>query len=383
MKFLATGLLVVSLSACVTSKGAEAVADPFDTVGAFMKQEVITETVPNAIGLVSVGDAIVFEQAHGRITDKTEASINTIVRLDSLTKPITAAAVLVLIDEGLINLSDPVSKYLPTFKNARVGADRKSPDKPITIQNLLTHTGGLAGYSDEVNKLWDANSNKEFANGIAALPLRHNPGDGFQYGNAYEVLPAVIAVVSGMKFEEFVSAKILQPLDMEDTSFVVPDSKRERYSSLYTREGEKLTVMSTPFDPETEKFASGGGGLKSTVRDYHKFATMLLNKGQFEGKQILSSDAVEAMTKVQVAKDIEGAWQGARGWGYGLAVKHRAEDGNRASVGAFGWNGGFGTQFFVDPEKKLIGVIVTQIHFSNPHELREGFEKLTYQVIGD
>ncbi len=383
MKSILLILSLLALNACTPMpEPASANVDGFQAVRTYMSEQVETAEVPNAIGLVSKNGQIVFEAAMGQISDKQPAQLDTIVRLDSLTKPITAAAVLMLIDDGKLKRSDPVSKYIPAFENIRVGDDASIPTRPITIHDLLTHTAGLAGYSSEVDALWDSDSNLEFANGIAALPLRHNPGEGFQYGNAYEVLPAIVAQVSSLKFEEFVAARILRPLGMSDTSFVVPDDKRDRYSSLYSKnEGGELIIMSKPSEPETEKFASGGGGLKSTVKDFYKFATMLMNKGQYDGHEVLSAQAVDSMTKMQVDPNLSGAWQDARGWGYGMAVTYRAKEDEFRSIGSFGWNGGLGTMFFVDPEKKLIGIIFTQIHFSNPHELREGFERLVYRAV--
>lgn len=383
MKSILLVLSLLALNACTPMpEPASANVDGFQAVRAYMSEQVETSEVPNAIGLVSKNGQIVFEAAMGQISDKQPAQLDTIVRLDSLTKPITAAAVLMLVDDGKLKLSDPVSKYIPAFENIRVGDGASIPTRSITIHDLLTHTAGLAGYSPEVDALWDSDSNLEFANGIAALPLRHNPGEGFQYGNAYEVLPAVVAQVSGLKFEEFVAAHILRPLGMSDTSFVVPDNKRDRYSSLYSKnESGELVIMSKPSDPETEKFASGGGGLKSTVKDFHKFATMLMNKGRFDGREVLSAQAFDSMTKMQVNPNLPGAWQGARGWGYGMAVTYRAKEDEFRSIGSFGWNGGLGTMFFVDPKKKLIGIIFTQIHFSNPHELRAGFERLVYRAV--
>ena len=383
MKSILLVLSLLALNACTPMpEPASANVEGFQAVRAYMSEQVETSEVPNAIGLVSKNGQIVFEAAMGQISDKQPAQLDTIVRLDSLTKPITAAAVLMLVDDGKLKLSDPVSKYIPAFENIRVGDGASIPTRSITIHDLLTHTAGLAGYSPEVDALWDSDSNLEFANGIAALPLRHNPGEGFQYGNAYEVLPAVVAQVSGLKFEEFVAARILRPLGMSDTSFIVPNNKRDRYSSLYSKnESGELVIMSKPSDPETEKFASGGGGLKSTVKDFHKFATMLMNKGRYDGREVLSAQAFDSMTKMQVNPNLPGAWQGARGWGYGMAVTYRAKEDEFRSIGSFGWNGGLGTMFFVDPEKKLIGIIFTQIHFSNPHELREGFERLVYRTV--
>ena len=383
MKSILLVLSLLALNACTPMpEPASANVEGFQAVRAYMSEQVETSEVPNAIGLVSKNGQIVFEAAMGQISDKQPAQLDTIVRLDSLTKPITAAAVLMLVDDGKVKLSDPVSKYIPAFENIRVGDGASIPTRSITIHDLLTHTAGLAGYSPEVDALWDSDSNLEFANGIAALPLRHNPGEGFQYGNAYEVLPAVVAQVSGLKFEEFVAARILRPLGMSDTSFIVPNNKRDRYSSLYSKnESGELVIMSKPSDPETEKFASGGGGLKSTVKDFHKFATMLMNKGRYDGREVLSAQAFDSMTKMQVNPNLPGAWQGARGWGYGMAVTYRAKEDEFRSIRSFGWNGGLGTMFFVDPEKKLIGIIFTQIHFSNPHELREGFERLVYRTV--
>ena len=177
MKSILLVLSLLALNACTPMpEPASANVEGFQAVRAYMSEQVETSEVPNAIGLVSKNGQIVFEAAMGQISDKQPAQLDTIVRLDSLTKPITAAAVLMLVDDGKLKLSDPVSKYIPAFENIRVGDGASIPTRSITIHDLLTHTVGLAGYSPAVDALWDSDSHLEFADGIAALPLRHNPG---------------------------------------------------------------------------------------------------------------------------------------------------------------------------------------------------------------
>ncbi|WDI30203.1 serine hydrolase [Hyphococcus flavus] len=358
-----------------------------------LSESVSSGSVGLALGLLANSEGVVFEYAAGENAPGVAATTDTIVRLDSLTKPLTAAAVMLLVDQGKVLLADPVSKYIPSFSRSCVQsskADKASSAcvpvvREMTIAHLLTHTGGLAGYSEAVDALWDSESNMQFAEGIAKLPLRHQPGEGFQYGNAYEVLPAVISAASGMSFDAFLHQYLFNPMKMNDTYFVVPDSKRMRFAALYTRDDNgALTVMSSPYDPETETFPSGGGGVKSTLHDYARFARMLLGGGQLDGIRILSAEAVNLMTRPHVEKSVADSWQGDYAWGYGLSVRRtmleRPDD--KKSVGSFGWNGGYGTLFFVDPSLDLIGITFTQMHWRDDHDMRARFEKAALAVWG-
>lgn len=356
-----------------------------------MSESVEQGNVPFAIGMVSENGKITFAGAVGESSPGYEVDTATIVRLDSLTKPITAAAIMILRDDGILKLDDPVASYVEGFADVQVRKQSDgdhlgalvAPERPVTIRDLLTHTGGLAGYSSAVDALWEASSNLEFAEGIADLALRHEPGTGFQYGNAYEVLPAIVSAASKMPFDEFLATRIFSPLSMTDTFFVVPEDKRHRYSALYSKDdGGSLIVIMTPGDPETERFPSGGGGLKSTVSDYHRFALMLMNGGELDGVRVLSQDAVHRMTSPQVDRAVLGAWQEDYDWGLGLAIRTRLNDtGDPASLNSFGWNGGLGTLFFVDPDQGLIGVVFTQMHWSNEYDLRDRFKNQAYKTL--
>ncbi len=344
-----------------------------------------------AVGALSRDGEVVFEGSAGEATPGRSATTDTIFRLDSITKPLTAAAVMILVDQGRIKLDDPVSDYVPAFADAEVAlttADEGAPtlialNRRVAVRDLLTHTAGLAGYSPETDALWASKTNLEFAEGMARMPLRHHPGEGFQYGNAYEVLPAVIAVASGLPFDTFIEKYILAPLEMRDTHFVVPADKRSRYAAIFTKDKDgKLIAHALPSDPETEDFPSGGGGLKSTVGDYRRFAEMLLNGGARNGVRILSEHSVREMTAPQVDADVSGAWQGDYAWGYGLAVRRSAttDPADKKALGSFGWNGGYGTQIFVDPKNRLVGVVATQMQYGNDFDLRERFEEAAYSI---
>ncbi len=338
-----------------------------------------------AIGLVAYKGEVVFSDSVGEASPGAPATVETIVRLDSLTKPLTAAAVLSLADAGKLSLNDPVSKFLPEFSTLTVDRDGEvqAASVTMTIRHLLTHTGGLAGYSPDVDALWEAPTNQVFAAGIARLPLRQEPGGGFQYGNAYEVLPAIVEAASGLRFDDYLRSAIFEPLGMKNTYFAVPADKKSRFAALYDRDDNGvLYVKSLPTAPETESFPSGGGGAKSTVGDYLKFAQMLKNGGKANGVRILSESAVESMTSPQVSRTLPGAWQNDYAWGYGLSIRERnADETDPKSAGAFGWNGGYGTLFFVDPTKDLIAVVFTQLQWGNEHDVRERFEKAVYTAV--
>lgn len=385
----ASAFAVVSAAACAHTPSQIPSSSALSVkLQATLDRSVETGETAFAVGLVSQNGELLFEGAAGEAAPGYPACAGTIFRLDSITKPITAVAILILAEKGRLHLDDPAAKFIPAF--AEVKVERKTSDgasifsapaRPITVRDLLTHTAGLAGYSPETDALFSSKTNIEFAEGIAKLPLRHDPGEGFQYGNAYEVLPAIVARASGVGFDVFVRDNILTPLKMDDTYFVVPQEKRERFAALYTKsDAGDIEVFASPDDPETEDFPSGGGGLKSTVRDYRRFAEMLLNGGERDGVRILSAQSIKKMTSPQVAKEIAGSWQGDYGWGLGLAVRRGLETNpqDKKPVGAFGWNGGYGTLFFVDPVNRRVGVVATQMQYGNEFDVRERFEEAVY-----
>jgi CubicO group peptidase (beta-lactamase class C family) len=238
---------------------------------------------------------------------------NATMRLASITKPITAVAVLMLFEQGKLQLDDPVEKYLPEFHGLKVAG--RGPhgqpsmlydlERPITIYDFLTHQAGLApDGSPELDSIWDeAKSVQEFSARLARLPLRFQPGTRFEYGPAYEVLTAIVELVTRQPYARFLTDEVLAPLKMTDTYFFVPPQKLQRLAAQYQKDSTGALLMWRRRGQEEQptEFYSGGGGLRSTVKDYYRFVQFLLNKGVLDGVRLLSPKAVELMTVNQVA----------------------------------------------------------------------------------
>lgn len=326
---------------------------------AVLRGAVESRVAGSAVGLIARGGQVVFLEAFGAMEPGVPMTTDAITRWASITKPITAVAVMMLYEEGRLRLADPVARFIPEFEAARVeSADGStSPlERPITIQDLLTHRAGLPADGPALDELWQsAKTAGEFARGLAGIPLRSQPGRRFEYGPAYEVLSAVVERASRAPFDEFLRQRIFAPLDMKDTSFHVPEDKRERYAGIYqkTAEGELTLFRRRGQEEAPTGFFSGGGGLRGTIRDYHRFAQMLLNGGEIDGVRLLSPRSVELMTTDHTG----GAGDGDDGYGFGVGVRARLKDGGPGSAGSYGWNGGTGTLFLVDPVEELVVVV--------------------------
>ncbi len=347
---------------------------------------------------------------------------DAIFRIASMTKAITSVGVMMLAEEGRFLLNDPVSKYLPEFKDMKVlvpAAEGEGADLPyelvpakgeITIRHLLTHTSGItygfmghkyftdlyreAGVSDGLTpNQWTIG---EMVQKLAKLPLMHNPGEKWSYSLSTDVLGRLIEVASGMPFDQFLRDRLFRPLGMSDTYFFLPPHKVSRLASVYapdeaggitklpeeTVESGPVIYSSTyPYQgPRT--YFSGGAGLSSTTSDYWRFLQMLLNEGEFLGQRILSRKTVEMMT-VNHLGHLRSFSEG-NGFGLGFAVHPGpGESGRYGSTGDFSWGGFFSTSFWVDPKEELIAIFMMQIYPSDHLDLREKFRSLVYQSIAD
>lgn len=332
---------------------------------------------------------------------------DTIFRIYSMTKPVTGVAVMVLVETGEIGLDDPVGKYLPEFRSMKVLENGRLVDAyPITIRHLLTHTAGLSYYHspDEVGKMhkarglsyYDAQVNKmtlaEYVQAIAELPLVSQPGTQWQYSVAMDVLGRVVEVVSGRTYSDFLQQKIFVPLGMNDTGFHVPPAKLDRFSVLYiSNKDDQLVGIDRP---ETSTFKEppslhfGGGGLVSTASDYLKFCYMLLNGGLFESGRILQSQSVDLMMSNQLTEELgphplsslmgdEGKTKGL-GFGFTGYVLGNPSSGKWRE---FGWGGAATTDFWVDTEANMVGMIFTQLLSGEKYSSRKIMHDLTYESL--
>jgi CubicO group peptidase (beta-lactamase class C family) len=408
--------------------GAEQVGlstEKLQRIDALFQDHVARKQIAGAVALVVRHGKVAYRSAVGM--QDLEAGIamspQTIFRIASMTKPITTTGVMILVEQGQIDLADPVSRYLPEFKFMQVavprpkkganGAPRDSSDqyelvpayRPITIRDLLSHTSGLcyrfrdnllagrlyaqAGICDGLNPC--DHTLAENVRRLAGLPLAHQPGTAWEYGLSTDVLGRLIEVISGKSLDEYLAERIFMPLAMNDTHFVLPESKRGRLAALYepgkdgqvsrlgegtTSRGQLFFAASLPYNG-TKGYFSGGAGLVSTADDYARFLQMLLNRGELAGKRILRPETVQAMTRDQTGG--LPLWIPVHGirFGYGFGI---AEYKN-APAGTFSWGGIYYTDFWVDPQHDLIGIMMTQIYPSSHLKLREQFHRLVNEAI--
>ncbi len=334
---------------------------------------------------------------------------DTIFRIASMTKPITSVAAMILFEKGCFLLTDPISAYLPDFRDVRV-FDRKSggelklvkPDQEITIWHLLTHTSGL-GYPDSDNKavatlyqavdLSSSSSLEDMAHKLARLPLFVQPGSQWHYGYSHDVLARLIEIISSRDFGEFLREEVIEPLGMNDTGHYVPEGKIERLATAYgPAEDAGLEVI----DPATDKYTSppalkpGGHGLFATAPDYLRFAHMILNGGRINETRILSRKIVESMTTNQLPAALlpmkippEFVLHGiGYGLGFGVIV-NPAEAVIQGSAGSIHWPGALNTSWWIDPQEDLIGIFMAQLRPTSPHPSRKQFRELVYQALDD
>jgi CubicO group peptidase (beta-lactamase class C family) len=322
-----------------------------------------------------------------------------------MSKLVTSAAVLSLLEEARFRLDDPVGDYLPALARMKVltGGTPEKPlladaKTPITIRHLLTHTSGLTydfGDSpvEKLNheaKLWEATSLADFVERVSRLPLAHEPGERFTYGVSTDVLGALLEKVSGRSLAEVLDERVLRRLGMKDTAFGVPEAKRGRLAKVYERGPEGgLRPVKWLLDQEPvpqPKLLSGGGGLFSTTGDYARFMQMLLNGGQLDGVRILSRKTVEFMMANHLSRTAHPTLgeDGADGFGLGGAVRiDLAKGGTPGSVGQFGWTGMATTYANLDPKEKTVAILFVQHLPYDEHRIFWRFSTLFYQAIVD
>jgi len=371
-----------------------------------MQEHVDHKKLSGAVAVVARRGKVAYLQCVVKQDIEADIDMNagTIFRIASMTKPITSAAVMMLYDEGLVGLDDPVSKYIPEFADATVLApEGQEPasvpaKRPITIKHLLTHTSGLSyDYNTRHGRMYkdagitngimvDDGILSEKMKKLARIPLLHQPGEAWTYGLSVDVLGRVVEVASGKTLEEFFEQRIFEPLGMKDTHFFIPAAKMARLAVVYTpkpegglkRLGSSDMRSHNPDHPYAGKrrYFSGGGGLCSTVGDYLRFSRMLLNGGTLDGKRLLRPDTVRLMTKDHVGKLND------EGFGLGVEVIRNAEESDGLDcVGSFGWSGAWYTIFFIDPEKKMIGICMAQLRPRGEATLRGEFKRLVYQAV--
>jgi CubicO group peptidase (beta-lactamase class C family) len=384
------------------------------------KLELITAYFANEVATGKIPGAVVLIQQHGRpvylkslgvqdVRTGTPMSPDTIFAIHSMTKPITCLAAMMLIDEGKLSLRDPLSKYIPSFAHVEVGHERKlsdgttwvelmPPKRPVTILDLMRHTSGISYEYIGANWVEEAYGaahlhegradNKEFAERIAKLPLSLQPGTLWRYGYSTDILGRVIEIISGQTLYEFMKQRIFDPLGMTSTKFLLTTpAERARMARPLPNDTDLLAGERERLDhPEWE---SGGGGLLTTIKDYARFAQMLLNGGELDGKRYLSPAAFKNMTTDHIGP---GSGVGrdyyyfpGDGFGYGLGIAVRTDPGNAkppppGSIGELKWDSGSGTYFGVDRKLDMIYLMMEQSQ-NERVRITPAFRKLVYDAF--
>ena len=348
--------------------------------------------IAGAITMVARKGKVVHFEAYGMrdIDEKEPLSKDAIMRIYSMSKPVTTVAAMILYEQGKLKLDDPVEKYIPEFKGLKV-YDPKQPvaaTRRMTVRDLMRHTSGLTygifGNSpvDKMYRKVNVLGSKdlaEMADKLGKIPLDYQPGSKWWYSVSTDVLGYLIERVSRQNLDAFMEKNIFKPLDMKDTAFFVPRSKMNRFASCYGSElrmkdgykASRYLVRPTNF--------SGGGGLVSTARDYMRFCQMLINKGDLHGKRLLESKTVEMMTKNQLPENVY-CW-GVEGSGFGLGFQVVMKDwGLYGHVGECNWDGAASTHFWISPKDDLVGIAMTQfMPFSS--QLKDTVKPLIYEAI--
>ena len=371
--------------------------------------------IPGIVALVARQGKIVFYKAFGKADNQSGRNLkrDDIFRIASQSKAITSTAVMMLWEEGKFKLDDPISKYIPEFKNSQVIKTFQYKDTSftttpasgeITIRQLLSHTSGLgygiidgdermkmiyqkAGVTDlfTTERITIAESVKK----LARLPLHHNPGEKFTYSEGLDVMGYLIEVVSGMPFDQYLRKHIFDPLGMNDTWFYLPTDKASRLVSVQQKNerGEWSRYPVTFYDPDypikgAKSFFSGGAGLSSTAKDYATFLQMYLNGGELNGVRILSRTTVQII----LSNQIRNIW-GDTGKYFGLAfsvVNQKGQEmGDLGSAGTFEWGGYFNTSYFADPKEKIIGILMKQTQGNVNDNTNWKFRQLAGQTLDD
>ncbi len=350
------------------------------------------------------GQVVHFEKAgYQDLAAKTPMALDTIFRIYSMTKPITSVAFMMLFEQGLVRLEDPVTRFIPEFKNLKIlgpNGQLEPPRCEITLHMLMTHTAGLCYAEWEMPVLakyyidadvWNPTQTLgEFVQAIITMPHVHHPGEKWHYSMATDAVGHIVEIVADMPIADFFEEKIFKPLGMTDTAFNIPPEKQPRAATVYGPIGdEPLALLDVQI---TGAYANPtlhcpGHGLVSTAEDYLKFAQMVLNKGEFDGTRLLSPKTIAFMTRNHLQPHfipiaMEGIpWYGM-GFGLGFGVvMDAALAGTMVSDGSHGWGGAASTHFWIDPAEEVIGILLLQVWPSGTYPTTNDFRTAVYQAL--
>ncbi|HUO30949.1 MAG TPA: serine hydrolase domain-containing protein [Bryobacteraceae bacterium] len=354
--------------------------------------------ISGAVTLVARRGRIVHFEAHGLmdIESKRPMEKDAIFRIASMSKPITGVAVMMMLEEGKLRLNDPVSKFVPEFKDAKVAIPHGAPgafyevpaDHDLTIRDLLTHTNGLmtggAGSKAAPPRPVEGDTLATYIPRLGGVPLDFQPGTQWAYSGLAgpDTLSRIVEIVSGQSYDEFLRTRLFDPLGMHDTFFYPPDDRRARMTTLYSKSPHGLVRAANQDGFSLKSYFSGAGGLMSTAEDYLQFAQMLLNGGELNGHRFLSPRTVELMSSNHVGELFNGKLgRPGHGMGYGLLVgivEDNVAAGLRVSNGSFGWDGAYGTQTWIEPKEKMVTIVMIQTQVP---VVQRDFENAVMQAI--
>jgi CubicO group peptidase (beta-lactamase class C family) len=411
-KYLFAFLILLSIVIISCKRGLEHQKNAFvlktAIIDSLLNSAVINQEIPGAVACLVIDGKVVYNKAFGwrNIENKIPMKENDIFRMASMTKGLTAVAILQLCERGLLLLDDNISKYIPEFKNPQVlinilpdsGFVSRPAKSEITIRQLLTHTSGLGyGFQDEkYNALIiknnisegfedDSRTSLENIRRLAKIPLLCEPGEKYIYSLSYDVLSVIIEKISGLRFDRYITRNILDPLGMNDSYFLVPPEKQVRLVSIYQPKTEGRGLVTTTYPDTaypkimTRQYFSGGADLCSTAEDYSKFVQMVLNKGSLNNTRILGKRYVEMMLSKQTRFEGGNADQGFAAW----VTNAAGAAGGPMSKGSFGFGGFWDTYSWADPEENFVAVLLLQMYPGNQADIHQKFQQIVYGVIDE
>jgi CubicO group peptidase (beta-lactamase class C family) len=373
--------LILFAACCTPIPALHAQSDSFVAIPARMEEFMDEHEISGAVTLVGHEGKVVHISAVGSadIESGRRMTTDAIFGVMSMTKPVSATAFMILVEEGKVAVDDPVEKYIPAFANAKTKDGE--PVRGLTIRHLLTHTSGLTGDQATPGSL------EATANELAARPFDFQPGEKWAYGPSINVVGRIVEIVSGQPFDVFLAERIFAPLNMVDTTFQLSTPQFERLVTLYELKDDVLV-------PDERRFTSGtgdvvpnpSGGLFSTAADMAKFYHAILGGGEFDGRRIISADMVKQMTSVQTDDLVTGFTPGGgNSWGLGWCIIRKPiELTSMLSPGTFGHGGAYGTQGWVDPVRKAVFVLMIQrsnLPNSDASEIRRDFQQLAVEAL--
>jgi len=366
-----------------------------------VEQRIDAGEISGAVMLVARKGHIAFVDVQGTMDVETGVPMarDSVFRLASMTKPVIGVAIMMLLEEGKLRLDDPVSRFIPAFGNQQVAVLQAAAtadvplqfyavpaQRDITIKDLLTHTSGLSSGPMGQSVVASAGRRRpedtlaSYLPRVAGSPLEFQPGTRWMYSasDGFDVLAHVVEKASGQPLDEFLQQRVFGPLDMTETSHWPTDAQLPRLVTAYAFNDGAMVKNQNSMSMSSKVYFAGGGGLVSTVDDYAKFAQMLANGGELNGRRLLSPRTVELMASIHIPASLPGRTAGE---GYGLSmrvIEDAIAGGHRISTGSFGWSGVYGTHFWVDPAEELIAVMMIQTPI---RAMRPEFENAVMQAV--